>query len=160
MAIHNKVNARLDKILGLIVCFTLFAACDALAESTDFQNTFTHSRFLLEKPDILPVDEVFRLTAARSNGVVTLYWQILPGYYLYRHRLKATSDTGLGEMTMADGEPKLDEYFGQVEVYYDELEVQILETAGNGKPLSLTVEYQGCADAGICYPPQKKHLSP
>ena len=61
---------------------------------------------------------------------------------------------------MADGEPKLDEYFGQVEVYYDELEVQILETAGNGKPLSLTVEYQGCADAGICYPPQKKHLSP
>ena len=127
---------------------------------TSFQSSVGNSSSLLEEPAILPVDEVFRLTAARSGDVVKLYWQILPGYYLYRHSLKATAEVGLGELSMADGKPKFDEFFGDVEVYYYELAVEVPIVMGNRKTVDLVVEYQGCADAGVCYPPQKKLVSP
>ncbi len=103
-----------------------------------------------------------------------LYWQITPGYYLYKHRLKATSEVALGALFMSPGQAKHDEFFGDVEVYYDELEVivPILSERAEGslseraegslsdQAMTLMVEYQGCADAGICYPPQKVLVSP
>jgi len=123
-------------------------------------NPFGSSKNLLEAPEILPVEEVFRLTSSRAEGVVKLYWQILPGYYLYRHRLKVTSEADLGNLSMMDGKPKFDEFFGDVEVYYDELEVVVPLNDESRDKVNLIVEYQGCAEAGLCYPPQKKRLSP
>ena len=114
----------------------------------------------LDGPEILPVDEAFRLTASRQDDVVTLFWQITPGYYLYKHRLKASSSVALGALAMKPGKPKTDEYFGQVEVYYELLEVKVPIREPDAGPIDLLVEYQGCADAGICYPPRKKILSP
>lgn len=111
------------------------------------------------EPRFPPADQVFRLDATRDGNTVTLRWYIQPGYYLYRHRLKFTA-TGakLGAPVIPAGEKKQDEYFGEVEVYRDELAVQVPIVA-MGKDVELVVGYQGCADAGYCYPPQKKTIN-
>lgn len=106
------------------------------------------------------MDEAFQLTAIRVNNAIELRWQVSPGYYLYRHSLSFDSpDAELGEPEIAPGVRKHDEYFGDVEVYYDELQVTLpLKHAGEGR-VELVVGYQGCADAGLCYPLQKNTIS-
>jgi thiol:disulfide interchange protein DsbD len=91
---------------------------------------------------------------------VLLDWQIAPGYYLYRHRLSVKTPTAgfvLGELAMPDGKKKTDEFFGDVEVYYDVLTVTVPVTRPDGaSSFELAVTFQGCADAGLCYPPVTK----
>lgn len=118
------------------------------------------SSSLLEESEFLPVDQAFQLTASRTHdNAIRLRWQVMPGYYLYRHRLAfEPSGAKLGEPEMARGQPKVDEYFGKVEVYYDELVVD-LPLIEAGDDFRITVGYQGCADRGLCYPPQKKTIS-
>jgi len=115
-------------------------------------------------PVFLPVDEAFRLSATRDDGIVKLYWQIQPGYYLYKHRLKVKVEDTPKILKMAPGKQKHDEYFGDVEVFYEELEVEVSipkQNTENAKlNVELLVEFQGCAEAGICYPPRKITISP
>ncbi|MBM4218757.1 MAG: protein-disulfide reductase DsbD [Gammaproteobacteria bacterium] len=109
----------------------------------------------------LPVDEAF-VFAAVPDGAdrALLDWQIAPGYYLYRHRLSAKTPTAgfaLGDVVMPDGKKKTDEFFGDVEVYYDVLTATLPVTRPEGgSSFELAVTYQGCADAGLCYPPVTK----
>jgi len=103
------------------------------------------------KPDFLPVDQAFVLTHDRqADGQMRLFFQIKQGYYLYQKRLKFD---GLP----ADQQPQLppalnhhDEYFGDSAVYRDQLEL-LLPANAQGQ---LRLGWQGCADAGLCYPPQ------
>jgi thiol:disulfide interchange protein DsbD len=111
----------------------------------------------------LPVDQAFILSAVPDGADrVLLDWQIAPGYYLYRHRVSAKTPTpgfALGEVEMPDGKKKTDEFFGDVEVYYDALTATVPVTRPeDGSSLELVVGYQGCADAGLCYPPVTKTL--
>jgi thiol:disulfide interchange protein DsbD len=106
---------------------------------------------------ILPVDDAFVLQTLRSEGKIEVLWRIHPGYYLYRHRLAVSGSKRLGEASIPAGLAKTDEFFGDVEVYYDGL---IIEVPIKGtKPEEITVEYQGCSDDGICYPPQKRRIN-
>jgi thiol:disulfide interchange protein DsbD len=112
----------------------------------------------------LPVDQAFVLTAVPDGGDrVLLDWQVAPGYYLYRHRVAvktATPGFALGEIAMPDGKKKTDEFFGDVEVYYDVLTATVPVTRPEGAAnFELAVTYQGCADAGLCYPPVTKTVS-
>lgn len=106
---------------------------------------------------ILPVDEAFNLSVVRDGGKVEVLWQIQPGYYLYRHRLDFKGSTRFGTPVLPDGIAKTDEFFGAVEVYYEGLVAELSVTGDQEE--TLVVEYQGCADAGICYPPQKREFS-
>ena len=114
--------------------------------------------------EILPVEVAFRLTATEVDGNAVLYWQIQPGYYLYRNRLNVDANKAIGELAIPKGIEKTDEYFGEVEVYFDELEVIVPINARltdeNDATLEFTVTYQGCAEAGICYPPQIVVINP
>ena len=89
-------------------------------------------------------------------------WEIADEYYLYRDKIRfqvlEPQGTAIGEPTFAPGLVKEDEFFGRVEVYYERAEVLIpLRNDGAiGDQLQLEVGYQGCADAGLCYPPIKK----
>ena len=104
--------------------------------------------------EILPVDEAFRLNLVRTDHHIEVMWQIRAGHYLYRHRLAVAGSENLGTVVIPEGLSKQDEHFGAVEVYYEAL---ILEAAITGQAKEqITVEYQGCSDAGICYPPQKR----
>ncbi len=106
--------------------------------------------------DFLPPEQAFQLIELVNEDEVLLQWQIADGYYLYQNRIKV----------IADGEPlpitrfpaaklKWDEYFGEVGVYYQQLNLPIQP----GDARQLEVHYQGCAEAGLCYPPQQSQIS-
>src|SRR5215472_2160840 len=115
--------------------------------------------------DFLPPDQAFRFDAlADGSDRVRLNWEIADGYYLYRARIKVkTTSTSaqLGATQFPPGQVKTDEYFGKQEVYHHELVATVPIARASPGPLDLPLEvtYQGCADAGLCYPPQTKTLS-
>ena len=116
--------------------------------------------------DFLPVDEAFAPTATRTaEGDVAVTWQIADAYYLYRHafdfELVDAGPSTLGEARIPDGEKHTDEFFGPVETYRDRIRV-VLPVTGDtalADDARIRVTYQGCADAGLCYPPQTKTLT-
>ncbi len=111
----------------------------------------------------LPPDVAFRLAATvESPDRVRLSWAITPGYYLYQSRLKfATASPGmtLGSPDLPPGDTKNDEYFGKQVVYHNGLiaHLPVAHAAGT-TALTLSVTYQGCAEAGLCYPPITKQF--
>ncbi len=110
----------------------------------------------LQDGTFLPVEEAFRPEVLLDGGLVVVRWQIEPGYYLYRHQLDFALDRPHGDPEIPAGEPKRDEYFGDVEVYFNELIVAIPLELADLAPVRLSLRYQGCAVAGLCYPPQKQ----
>ncbi|MFS8039443.1 protein-disulfide reductase DsbD [Xanthobacter sp. AM11] len=101
-----------------------------------------------QKP--LQADEAFRLSATRAaDGTLALRWQIAPGTYLYRDSLKAKRAGAPVALATSSGETKDDPNFGPVEVYHRTAEATIVGLPGAG---ALDVSFQGCAEAGICYP--------
>jgi thioredoxin:protein disulfide reductase len=118
------------------------------------------------EPDFLPPDEAFRFNAlADGPDSIRLIWGITDGYYLYRARIKASSDGAsikLGDLVLPTGDTKVDEYFGKQEVYHHDI-VGSIAVARSGATGDLTVPlkvtYQGCATAGLCYPPITKTVS-
>jgi len=115
--------------------------------------------------EFLPVDEAFRpVLIARDGNTVEVAVQVTPGYYLYRDKISVSTDSTvaqLGQLELPEGELKVDEWFGEMQVYHDDV-FAILPVA-RGTPqamdLTLTVGYQGCADGGLCYPPQTRSLT-
>lgn len=120
---------------------------------------FTAAGLLDREPDFLPVDEAFQPTVETgAEGELTVIWTIAEGYYLYRHALDFSligGDARLGTPVIPPGERHEDEFFGEVETYR-ELLVVTLPVSGDAGGLKLNVSYQGCADAGLCYPPQTR----
>ena len=145
----------------------VFSACislQSMAASEFGSGGFQAGNLPSAQVEILPVDEAFRLTATEVDGNAVLYWQIKPGYYLYRHRLNVDANKAIGKLAIPKGIEKSDEYFGEVEVYFDELEVIVPINARPADETDATwefkVTYQGCAEAGICYPPQIVVINP
>ena len=103
----------------------------------------------------LPAEEAFRASARLiDNQQVEIRFQVADGYYLYRHRFKFAADgISFGEPALPPGKPKKDDAFGEVEIYRGELAFSVPITAGQ-PPFTLQLTSQGCADIGICYPPQ------
>ncbi|MNU96913.1 Thiol:disulfide interchange protein DsbD precursor [compost metagenome] len=105
------------------------------------------------KPEFLPVDKAFTFTSERlESGETQLYWQITDGYYLYQKRLKFDGLPADQHPVLPEGEAHSDEFFGEQQVYRQGLELKIPAGASG----QVKVSYQGCADAGLCYPPQTR----
>ncbi|WP_283181112.1 protein-disulfide reductase DsbD [Pseudomonas svalbardensis] len=103
------------------------------------------------KPDFLPVGKAFIFTSERlESGETQLYWQIADGYYLYQKRLKFDGLPAEHHPALPEGEAHSDEFFGEQQVYRQGLELKIPAGATG----QIKVGFQGCADAGLCYPPQ------
>ena len=120
---------------------------------------------LASQQKFLPADEVFHVSASAAGpNAIRLAWTIRDGYYLYRSRLKVGTADGvtLGALQLPQGQIKMDPYFGREEIYRHQL-TGVLPVGGNLAALrgdvSLRVTYQGCADAGLCYPPITKTLA-
>ncbi len=117
-----------------------------------------------QQPDLLPVDEAFVPHAERvDRDHVAVRWQIADGYYLYRHAFDfALADAGkaqLGEPIIPAGSRHEDAYFGPVETYRRSVTVRLPVAGDHENARRIEVQYQGCADAGLCYPPQTKTLA-
>ncbi|MET0893695.1 MAG: protein-disulfide reductase DsbD [Pseudoxanthomonas sp.] len=113
--------------------------------------------------DLLPVDQAFALTAgAPGRDRIEVQWKVAAGYYLYRHRISVeTDDPGFqaSKLQLPRGKAHRDEFFGDVETYHDDLTgVLAGKPAEASESLRVKVKYQGCADVGICYPPQTRTL--
>jgi len=122
---------------------------------------FVSSAQALDNKEPLPPDEAFKVSVkAISANQVEVSWDITDGYYLYRDKLHFESKTAqLPTITpnLPSGETKHDDMFGDVVIYRNKLTVPIAIANSNGAgSIKLFVQYQGCADQGICYPPQKK----
>lgn len=102
--------------------------------------------------DFLPVDQAFEYSLEENDdGTLSLLWDIAPDYYLYRGRMEIEgADAGLEQVSYPPGRTITDEFFGESEVYFNRAEMLI--EPGDATALNLT--WQGCAEAGLCYPPQ------
>lgn len=112
--------------------------------------------------DFLPVREAFRLSLVESTPQsVRLRFVAAEGYYLYRQRLQFRAEPAgitLAAPRLPAGKIKTDDYFGETEVYYGVLDVELPLDNPDGQPFTLQVGYQGCADKGLCYPPETERL--
>lgn len=113
--------------------------------------------------DFLPVEEAFKLQVDTEDGQVVARWDIAPGYYLYQERLNikpVNQDFALSAPEFSKGGIlKNDPTFGEQIVYYDTAELRADVSGKKGGALALNVTFQGCADSGLCYPPQTQTVS-
>jgi len=114
--------------------------------------------------DFLPVDEAFRPYAEALDGnTVEISFQVAPGYYLYKDKISAVSNSDkvqLGRVAMPKGKIKSDQYFGDSEVFYEDVfgKVPLARATPESMDIEIDVSFQGCADGGICYPPVTRTL--
>ena len=117
----------------------------------------------VDESDLLPVDQAYVLTAeATGPDRVRVRWKIADGYYLYRHRIGVTATTPgatSGALQLPKGAPHEDEFFGKTETYRGELTAILPDITGAAGSVTLKIKYQGCADIGVCYPPQVRMLT-
>ncbi len=115
--------------------------------------------------DFLPPDVAFRAGARLDGGTLRVRWVIADGYYLYRAKMSVAAespDLVVSGITLPPGTVKTDPYLGTQEIYTQQVEgtVSYRRLDYGAHPLQITVTYQGCAEAGLCYPPITKVLSP
>ncbi|MFW3616859.1 protein-disulfide reductase DsbD [Billgrantia antri] len=138
---RHRMAAGIVPILLLVLLSSLTLTSEALAQGLFGQ-----------QKDFLPPDQAFQPTLNQDGQALTIDWQIEPGYYLYRHRLAVEAEGRELPLDLPAGETIEDEYFGRSEVYRNALSMQ----ATLGGEDSITLSWQGCADAGLCYPPQQQ----
>ncbi len=113
--------------------------------------------------EYLEVDQAFALTGdALAANNIQLNWRIADGYYLYKERIKVEPvgiTRTIGALVLPKGESHSDEYFGEQEVYRQTVDANFSLPPSDAKDVEVKVTYQGCADAGLCYPPETKTIS-
>jgi len=111
----------------------------------------------------LPPERAFSFSArALDPATVEARFAVAPGYYLYRDKMRFALAPGAlaAPPVLPPGKVKDDEFFGRVETYREELVVRLaLAAPAPGATITVTAESQGCADIGICYPPQQQKIT-
>ncbi|WP_145531147.1 protein-disulfide reductase DsbD [Yersinia kristensenii] len=139
--------------LILLLCSILLAPHSAQAslfgDNAALGQKSAQSRFI-------PVDQAFAFDFRQQGDQLTLSWQIHPDYYLYRQQIKIVpKNATLGAFILPEGIAHHDEFYGEVAIFKQQLTLQIPITQA-GEQASVSVTYQGCAEAGFCYPPETR----
>ena len=113
-----------------------------------------HSNFEQE-PLMLTVDEAFRFGSYVEGSGIKMFWQVMPGYFLYRDKIEVLHDGKAQIIQLPQGVTRQDEIFGEVMVLDGLIELHTTFPPEQ----TLEVRYQGCAAQGFCYPPQEKRLT-
>jgi thiol:disulfide interchange protein DsbD len=136
--------------------FRLFFVFSVLFASLTAQASALSQR---SAPQFVTADQAFAFSAAQRESQVELNWQVKPGYYLYRHQFSVESKNAtLGTFEFPHGKPYQDEFFGDVEVLTGFITV-FVPVSQIAPGAEIRVTYQGCAEAGFCYPPETKVLT-
>ncbi|WP_323845640.1 protein-disulfide reductase DsbD [Microbulbifer magnicolonia] len=154
-----KTNSFQKNFLALLAALALVLCAGASAQSS--QSPFAPPG-AAQDADFLPVDEAYRQDFLFDAAGISAIFQIAPAYYLYRDKLALYRVDGRGKtelpLKLPAGEVIWDDYFEkETEVYRLQLEIPV-ELQGASGPLQLEIHYQGCADAGLCYPPQVRQF--
>ena len=122
---------------------------------TGFSQAYASDNPFEQKADFLPAEQAFVFsTEPLPSGETRLQWKITDKYYLYKKRLKFEGLDAAHTPPLPEGLAHSDEFFGATEVYRDRLELLIPANARG----QIKVSWQGCADAGLCYPPQSQKV--
>ncbi|ACR14632.1 C-type cytochrome biogenesis protein [Teredinibacter turnerae T7901] len=133
----------------------LFVAFQAYGDTYNFGASSNND-------DFLSVDQAYQANVELHNNSLETDWTIAPGYYLYQHRFKMeaynTEQREELELQFAPGLRKYDDYYQkELEVYYDNTTFKSAPPSIK-PPYELLLVSQGCADAGLCYPPRKQYF--
>jgi thiol:disulfide interchange protein len=114
-------------------------------------------------PQFLPVEQAYQVDVALNpDHSLQVFWTIAPGYYLYQHRFNFKLRDDRGEVPLVAEYPEglhhEDEFFGEVTVHYVEADIRLVPGQAPSGTATLAVGSQGCADAGLCYPPQTHYF--
>lgn len=125
--------------------------------------SFSSMAYGINPDKLLRAEDAFKVVAQPTDdGHVKLSWDIAEGYYLYRKKIAVQSQTTAVTIEHIDlpvGEVKQDSIFGEVVIYRHQLKSLLsLKRPKPALELTLLVKYQGCADLGVCYPPQSNQL--
>jgi thioredoxin:protein disulfide reductase len=123
-------------------------------------SSFTQQNQQTDVP--LPLEQAFPYYVSElSPGKYRINWTLAPGHYLYRHAFQFTlRQTEDGDSLPVDyelpaGIKKTDQFFGKIEAYYNQISVDLNLSTVPGPDAVLMIQYQGCAEWGFCYPPQR-----
>lgn len=145
------------RLINILFYFALLLVNPASAEDL-FTKSYSGNP-LEQTVQFLPVEEAYQLNPSLDKEQLQLNWTIQPGYYLYKHRFKfLTNELKPLETTpnFAPGKLVYDDYYEkELEVYYHNT---LISLPLNEKHTELIVESQGCADAGLCYPPRSQKI--
>ncbi|MCH8493732.1 MAG: protein-disulfide reductase DsbD [Idiomarina sp.] len=137
------------KTLFLGIILLTAAVSSASAQQSFFSNN---------SGEFLPVQEAFPLSYEQHGDTLFINFQITEGYYLYQHRFGLTPESLVADVTLPEAKPYHDEFFGDVNIYRNEVTLVVDLAAANVGDI-LTLRYQGCADAGLCYAPTTAEIA-
>lgn len=152
--------------LGLCLIAPLTAQAEGPLSSTRSSSPFASTNFSnTNDAQFLPVDQAFHAYAWHDDERVYVGMRNRPGYYLYRQRFGLESHQpgiALGTLEIPAGKFKHDPYLGDVHVFYDQVVFSAPlsrdDTPDHAATIPVTLTFQGCADAGLCYPPEHWEL--
>ena len=148
-------------LFRLVAIFSfLISSSHAAAQDYSFWDVFPSED---RKEKFLPPDEAFQLDAIIEEKALLIRWQIAEGYYLYKEKTIIRNVNFKGQNQDLDFPPSIthdDPEFGKVEIYRNTLVIKNPLSNFSSLPpeLTLEIDFQGCADAGLCYPPITKLL--
>ena len=148
----TKVTSKMTTwffILFTMVCVSSISHAQSVFSATP-DSIFSDS------PSFLKVDEAFGFDFEQRGSQLVVKWTIADGYYLYKKQFKtASKNVVLGEALYPASQQIEDEFFGLSEVFFDDMEMvfPIVKAEQDG---SVKLRFQGCAKAGLCYPPTTK----
>jgi thioredoxin:protein disulfide reductase len=119
---------------------------------------------LCAEPTFLKAEEAYRTEAQANARDIAVTYRVHDGYYLYRNRFAFSTETpgiSLDAAEFPPGLPHRDEYFGEQEIYRGTFTVHVPyhRTGESPENVELKLRLQGCADAGLCYPPQTRSVT-
>lgn len=163
---RHKQESTVQRFSSAAVALFLWLAASTSLTAQDSLSFRSSSAFsATDTPRVLEVTEAFPYFFASDGTSARIDWQIAEGHYLYRHGFAvsflSSPDAQPLPLTtqIPNGEKRSDQFFGEVEVYYQQTGIKVAlpsDLAGGG---FLLVEFQGCAAWGLCYPPQKDLLA-
>lgn len=136
----------------LVLTFGLFSTASLAQMADPLADLFA------EEPEFLQVDQAFQFDFAQQGDQLTLSWKVADGYYLYKKQFKTVAkEAELGAPVFPVAEQVEDEFFGLSDVFRGQLDITypIVTSVQDG---IVKIRYQGCADAGLCYPPTTKEV--
>jgi len=142
------------QIPKFLILITIIQICQRSAADQIKFNEISLSGFEQEI-SILNVEDAFRFGSYLENSTLNIFWDVMPGYFLYRDKVEVWQDGRSRTVILPDGSPLFDEVFGEVLVMDGLIELQISWSESE----DVEVRYQGCAESGYCYPPQKKTIN-
>lgn len=159
----NRLVRRHNRLLSVwlgALCCCLFSLQIAAQPGSSALGNLTGDS---PRPRPLPLEQAFPwFVSELESGHYRVTWTPASGHYLYRHAFAFSLRSAGGEAPLSfqlpPGLPKTDQFFGDIEAYYDDVSADLDLPDPLPADAVLVIEYQGCAEWGFCYPPQAQEF--